>query len=437
MNLFSSDSNPLFTSVTMPSLISVGSVEIETSQTLSQASTTSTNLGVLNFPALKTSGGLSFFLTDYIHTVNFPVLEEVGSLSISGASKLHTFNAPNIKRIGAIYIVNAPSLKTLSFATRLEVVEIGINLHGTGLTDVTFPNVKVLNRLGISRNENLTSIDLPSLTEVRDIDQFGKGTIGIESNSPNLVLSLPKLKTVTANVRLSGLSEIKIPELTTVGDYSKRWKDSGFHVGVGQAWDRPQKWSIPTYLTDFSAPKLRTVEGIISFDASLKLRNISLPSLEEVKEVKINNTAALEIENGIWMPNVKKVENIHLTGLEPRCNFFESLYCQGRVRGSFSCRTPKAEWKSMGSKDWPNFPPFCSGRAGPGSTDLAQPRRTNLARPGIDEYEVRSEFLLVVVLMVLVGLVLRWVVRRWRLLQRISWQTAQRSGAESKGATAN
>lgn len=67
------------------------------------------------------------------------------------------------------------------------------------------------------------------------------------------------------------------------------------------------------------------------------------------------------------MPNLRKVENIHLIGTEPRCNFFESSYCRGKVKESFSCQKFKAEWDSGGSKDWSNFLPSCLARA-----DLAQ-----------------------------------------------------------------
>lgn len=148
MSLYSSDSNPLFTSVTMSNLVSVGSVYIGSRHTFPQANTTSTNLGVLNFPALKTSTGLIFWAIDSVHTINLPVLGEAGHLWIDAASKLHTFNAPNIKLIGAIKINNALLLKTLpSFATRLKGVMMANQLPSTGLTDVTLPNVQVLNRI--------------------------------------------------------------------------------------------------------------------------------------------------------------------------------------------------------------------------------------------------------------------------------------------------
>jgi len=155
----------------------------------------------------------------------------------------------------------------------------------------------------------------------------------VTDNYPNLHLSLPKLKTVTVTVSLSGLREVEIPELRTIG----KNPNTGRPLGSLLVGAETESWTVrcanchPTHLDIFDAPKLRSVEGRIQLDTSLELKSIRFPVLESAKEFMTNNTAAMELEKGLSMPRFRHVEHVQILGNESRCGFFENLYCRGGV----------------------------------------------------------------------------------------------------------
>lgn len=452
MALYSGAENPLFTSVSLKSLISItGNTEIRTQWPALK--TPESNLGVLDFPALKTVRSFSTGPLTSVHTLNFPSLEHAGLLRFSSSPELHTINIPKIQSLGSMKLSGLPSLRTTrSFAARLKGLVGSIELWDTGLTDISFPNVQVLSGLSICQNRNLTILSLPSLTLVTELYSRGGGYITVADNNPNFILSLPKLTTVTATVDISGLGGIEIPELRVIGKNPRIGQPLGsLRVGAGDNdWYFRCVNCRPTYLTSFSAPKLRNVEGRIAFDTSPELRNISFPVLRSAKEIRMNNTAALELENGISMPSFRHVENVQILGAESRCDFFESLYCRGGVVGNYSCGKDVTAWNPRQAKTWPAFPPSCAGKEVLG---LSLPKETfdltdhlewlsemifidcymNMKQFCVHGYTLRTGFLVTMGFIVVATAIMWCVMKRWSRRRRC--QTAQENGGKNKVVT--
>jgi hypothetical protein len=116
------------------------------------------------------------------------------------------------------------------------------------------------------------------------------------------------------------------------------------------------------YLTSFSAPKLRDVAGRIAFDSAPDLSTISFPSLKRAGEIRMNNTPALELENGLEMPEFRHVGNLRIVGKEARCEGWENLFCKGGVGGNYSCGREDVISSPEESKRWLHFPPGCEGK---------------------------------------------------------------------------
>jgi hypothetical protein len=166
-------------------------------------------------------------------------------------------------------------------------------------------------------------------------------------------------------ISIDGLGGIEIPELRAIGRELCPFS-SGASLYVGAEHNDYQFQCVncrPTYLTNFSAPKLRTVEGRIAFDSSPELVSISFPVLKWAKEIMINNTAAMKLDKGISMPTLRHVENVHIVDIGSYCNFFESLYCRGGVVSHYSCGkagNASEVWNERQFKTWPLFPPSCA-----------------------------------------------------------------------------
>lgn len=118
----------------------------------------------------------------------------------------------------------------------------------------------------------------------------------------------------------------------------------------------------PLYLTSFSAPKLRNVVGRIAFDSAPELSNINFPSLKRAGDIRMNNTLALEMENGLEMPEFRQVGNLQIVGKEAKCEGWDNLFCKGRVGLNYSCGREDVVSRSEEAKRWPSFPPSCGGK---------------------------------------------------------------------------
>jgi hypothetical protein len=332
-------------------------------------------VGVLDFPALQTVEFLEAKSLGSVHTLNFPLLKHAESIWLFNAPKLHTINAPKLKSLIDLKLSLLPSLKTMdSFTAALKGLVVRIELWNTGLTALSFPHIDVLSDLTLWENFYLGTLTLPSLTLVTKLYTRGTGRILVKDNNPNFVLSLPKLAAVTGSIDISGLGAIEIPELRAIGKNHRAGPGLGsLYIGADDNSWRTRRVDNPqTYLTTFSAPKLRKVEGRIAIDASPELRNMNFPVLRSAKEIRINNTAALGLENGILMPSFTHVENVHIIGTKSRCDFWERLYCRGGVVGNYSCGRDYEVSNAEKVKIWPAFPPSCVGKELPGFSPLRE-----------------------------------------------------------------
>lgn len=371
MTLYSGPENPGFTSVTMKSLTSVhGTLSIHTAWSGSFEDPPPKppvwNLGVVNFPALKyVAPTFSVGRLDSVHTINLPSLEHAISLSFQDVPELHTIHAPKVAELGDLRLANLPSLTGMPslFDIEFKAPVRTIDISGTGLTNVFFPHMKVLTNLVITHNKHLTTVSLPAATMAAGSIFSPGGDITVAGNNADLILSLPKLKTATGTVSLSGLRKVEIPELKTIGQNpNPGWRDGSLLIGAESDWGTARcTYCRPTHLTTFTAPNLRYVKGRIQFDSSPDLTNITFPVLRFAKEFMTNNTAAMELESGISTPSLRRVEHVQILGTRALCGFWENLYCAGGVQSSFACgrREVWAPNQPGYFKNWPSFPPDC------------------------------------------------------------------------------
>lgn len=172
------------------------------------------------------------------------------------------------------------------------------------------------------------------------LNNLGLAQIRMRNNSDNFFLDLPRLKGIQGRMTLSGLAAVNIPELTYI--------DKELNIG---AIDYPEYYldhrcsnCFPTTLTNFTAPKLTRVSGSINFDSSPALTNISFPTLRSVGGISMNNTAAVDLPNGISMPLLKQVCNVQIIGTTaPNCTSFDDLRDRGVVMESYFCGSNQTE----------------------------------------------------------------------------------------------
>ncbi|KAE9376250.1 hypothetical protein N431DRAFT_479568 [Stipitochalara longipes BDJ] len=452
MALYSGDTNSLFTSVSMTSLSAVaGRTDIYTRWL--QGEGPAAYLGALDFPALQTVEVLSARSLASVRTLNLPLLEYAGSISLFNAPKLDTINAPKLKSLRNMQLSLLPSLKTAeSFAPALKGLVEKIELWNTGLTSLSFPHINVLSDLTMWENFDLATLSLPSLTRVTGGGLYarGRGRIMTRDNNPNFVLSLPKLATVTGSLDISGLGGIEIPELRVIGKNPRATRGlllGSLYVGANDNGWRFRCVDCPhTHLTTFSAPKLRKVEGRIAFDSNPDLLNINFPVLKSAKEFRINSTAALVLENGISMPSLTHVENVHIIDTESRCDFWEQLYCGGRVVGNYSCGRG-SEVSNSKTEIWPAFPPPCAVKEELGFSRLGETYDiadhlewlsdlvfedcyVNMNRVCVRGYSFTKGFLVTMGLFLVAARVMWWVIKR-----RMRHQIEQEIGGKEKVVT--
>ena len=203
----------------------------------------------------------------------------------------------------------------------------------------------------------------------------------------------------------------------------------------------------PNYLTNFSAPKFRTVEGRIAFDSCPELVNITFPALRLAKEIMINNTASMKLDKGISMPSLRHVENVQIVGIESHCDFFDSLYYRGGVVGQYSCSkagNASEVWNERPFKYWPLFPPSCAGK---GVLDLSPSNETsdvtehlelpsevvfedcylNMRQFCVHAYMFRKGFLITMGVIVVATLILWFIMKSWWWRRRYTQENGEKN----------
>lgn len=453
LDLYSGPENPNFTSVTMQSLTSVhGTLSVHTARSGAFKDPPPKppvwNLGVLNFPALNyVAPTFSIGRLESVHTINLPVLEHYIFLSVIDVPELHTINAPNVAELGELRLINLPSLTRMPslFDIDFKAPVRRIEISRTGLTNVYFPHLKVLTNLIITDNKHLTTVSLPAITMAAESMFCPGGDITVAGNNADLVLSLPKLETATGTVSLSGLREVEIPELRTIGQNPNPGRrDGSLLIGAEDEWWSVRCTNYPTYLTTFTAPSLIHVQGRIQFDNCADLTNITFPVLKYAKEFMTNNTAAMELASGISTPSLRRVKHVQILGTRISCDFWENLYCAGGVQENFSCGRAEACHPNKGwhVKQWPSFPPGCMGkkilplpaeeidmkeRLGWVSGFIFEDCRMNYSAYCVPGQTIRTRFLVFLGFFVFGTLVLWYIFKRWlRNKRRQSAERAQR-----------
>jgi hypothetical protein len=377
MQLYSGPENPKFTFVTMKCLKTVHStlsVRTQWSGPFEKQPPKPPvrNLGVLNFPALKyVARGLLIQGLESVHTINLPSLKQSGSsLWVENVPELHTIHVPKIAELRmSLHLKNLPSLTRMPSLFNIEGPISELSISETGLTAVSFPRLKALANLIITDNKNLIIVDLPKASMWAG-STYNPGGITVAGNNPDLSLSLLTLGAVNGMVSLSGLRKVEFPKLAIVGDYNSnplRPREGSLLIGAQDEWKAQCTNCLPTYLTSFSAPRLTMVMGRIQFDSSPNLRRISFPVLDFAGEFMTNNTLAMELENGLSTPRLRRVGHVQVLGTRVSCEFWKNLYCTGGVEGNYSCArtelwSPDQTHFGAIKKKWPSFPPNCTGK---------------------------------------------------------------------------
>ncbi|RFU23633.1 hypothetical protein B7463_g12705, partial [Scytalidium lignicola] len=267
-----------------------------------------------------------------LNIINLPSLEKGTGFWIQLLPSLHTINVPKLRSISMLHLGGLPSLKTLSFDAGLRddmswYFTGGIYIYDTALTHVGGLVFKKAPIIDLRENKNLTNISFPYMTVASD--KWGWGEIRVRDNYEGLALDFPKLREVRGSMSLSGVGAINIPQLRII--------NIDLYIGPQENGIPSCTNCLPTSLTNFTAPKLSRVIGSIYFDSSPGLVNISFPALQTVNNITINNTAAVDLREGIAMHRLYKAQNVKILGNTPSCEPFDNLQCRGAIVGNYFC----------------------------------------------------------------------------------------------------
>jgi hypothetical protein len=154
-------------------------------------------------------------------------------------------------------------------AAAVDCTTIAANLvvSDTMLTSLSLPNlVEIEGFFNCQVNPVLTTVSLPALTTVDHI--------GLTGNDELTTLELPNLATAGLTVFASKLTSLSLPKLVTAGVLD-------FEV-VGN-----------TPLTTFSVPNLEAVPDVFIVRGTLLLTELALPKLATVGTFRVDENAAL------------------------------------------------------------------------------------------------------------------------------------------------
>ena len=128
---------------------------------------------------------------------------------------------------------------------------------------------------------------------------------------------------------LYGVRSVNVPEL--------RYVDGDLNIGAA-GWMPNPYMNYTTSLTEFTAPRLSKIGGSLNIANSSGLVNVNFPALRAVGgDIRLNNTAASDLEKGIAMPKLRRVHSIQIIGNEPHCKDWEERRNRGIVREWYYC----------------------------------------------------------------------------------------------------
>ncbi|KAJ1674000.1 hypothetical protein EV182_004165, partial [Spiromyces aspiralis] len=223
-----------------------------------------------------------------------------GQLNVNNNTRLTILNIDNLNEIGEFRTINNPSMGQVTFRniSSIDVIQI-VQSNVTQLGIVSDDDIKSVE---ITFNKNLDSFGFPNLTKV-------DGYVLFSDNGNNGKVSFPELTSIKGNCSFSGLSELDIGKLQTVGsDFSlvnngfknitiKTLKSTGDAVsinnnnnlenitfpnlsGIGGALSI-QNNSRLVHLYDNSFPKLAEIDGAVQIMGPID--NVSFPSIKSMK----------------------------------------------------------------------------------------------------------------------------------------------------------
>jgi len=296
----------------------------------------SSNLTMLDFPVLR-SVGRFFHISSLpeVHTINMPCLERATTLWLTGMQSLHTLHVPKLQFVAILRLIVLPSLKTLSFDAGLRDMSFyfgcGIEIWETALESLSGLHFTKTSIIEITSNKNLTSLSFPFLKVAADKLGSRVTHISLQDNGENFHLDLPRLKGVKGPLSLSNVRTVHIPELRHI--------DNDLDLGARRnIWHLCRNCS--TTLTTFSAPKLTKICGSLNIGTSPQLTDMKFPYLKAIGgDLRINNTAAVNLQTGIEMPRLRRVHSVQIIGTEPYCEKFDGMRERGVIRDRYWCGT--------------------------------------------------------------------------------------------------
>ncbi|MCJ1319094.1 hypothetical protein MMC15_004427 [Xylographa vitiligo] len=359
--LLAPQADPRLTGIIMSSLVSV-SEEIQISRGYLHGDPLNDTLNVtkLSFPLLECTRwffGISNLLT--LTTLDFPRLSRAKYLDLAVLPALHTLSVPALTSVSQLSLSHLPALHALSFPGPLDsgFSSFGphIRIYNTSLSHISGLSFASATSIEISSNKNLRLITFPSLTLASTPRDAGVSSITVFDNGNDFVLDLPKLKHVQggeglgvigAAIHLFGVRTVNVPEL--------RFVDGDLDIGTVGRFPNPRSHT-STALTNFSAPQLSKIGGSLNVGNSPLLESMRFPALKAVEgDVRISGVPAADLEEGIGMPQLRRVHGIQVVGRAPRCEEWAARRSKGVLWGGWFWCGERAKWtvEEMEHKLW-------------------------------------------------------------------------------------
>ncbi|CRG85514.1 Protein ecm33 [Talaromyces islandicus] len=207
------------TSLSMPTLISVGDITFKALanlqgldftkgvNTAGSVSITNTGLTSLQGIELNSVGQLDLTANDYLTEVNVNNMKNIsGPLTISNNNNKLTIDFPNLVTAKDMTFRNTSSISVPSLAN----LTGALGLYGNFISNFSAPNLTSCTDVGLDSNGHLETLSLPQLTTL-------SGGLAISNNGKLESIDLPKLSHVDGAIDLTGsFTNVSFPALKYV-----------------------------------------------------------------------------------------------------------------------------------------------------------------------------------------------------------------------------
>ena len=325
--------DPRLTFFSMKSLVSIdGDLHISQGNLVERPSPS--NLTTLDFPMLKSSS--RFFdvrSLPNVLTIHMPRLERAAHISLFNMQSLRTLHVPKLKFLADLDLSHLPALKTLSFDAGIRDTPYfggySMQIRETALESISRLYITWAQFIEIDSNKEFTSLSLLHLKLVAGREGSRYSSVWLHNNGENFHLDIPRLKTMEGRLTVSDVHTVHVPRLQHAGD----------DINLGAA---PDQWAgvlnHSTTMTRFSAPQLTKICGSLNIDNSPQLTDIDLPHLTTMGgDVRINNTAAVNLRTGVQLPRLQRVHSLQVIGTDPYCEGFDDIRDRGATQDRYWC----------------------------------------------------------------------------------------------------